>query len=98
MNSKSLLILAVLCGAGGRVSTEVNLLPQGNFDPGVNTVEPRLVAQSPLGDGVLPEGVTLDWDKTSVKTLNAKRAQVSLDGVWRFTPAAEGAAEPPTLG
>ena len=47
---------------------------------------------------MLPAGVALDWDKTSVKTVNAKRAQISLDGIWRFIPAAEGAAEPPKLG
>ena len=30
--------------------------------------------------------------------MNAKRAQVSLDGIWRFIPAAEGTAEPPKVG
>src|SRR5262249_46485079 len=50
------------------------------------------------GDAVLPAGIALDWDKTDVKTLNAKRAQVSLDGIWRFTPVTEGAAQPPKGG
>jgi beta-galactosidase len=47
---------------------------------------------------MLPNGAALDWDKTIVKTMNARRAQVSLDGIWRFVPAAELAAEPPKLG
>ena len=38
MNVKLPLILALVCVAGGRVSAQVNLLPQGNFEnPGVNT-------------------------------------------------------------
>src|SRR6516162_7856860 len=38
MNAKSLLILAFLCAASERVSAQVNLLPQGNFEnPGAET-------------------------------------------------------------
>jgi beta-galactosidase len=51
-----------------------------------------------LVDAELPPGIVLNWDKTSVVTVNAKRAQVSLDGLWHFIPAAEGATEPPKLG
>ena len=36
------------------------------------------------------QGMSLDWDQTGVVTINTKRAQVSLDGIWRFIPAAEG--------
>jgi len=46
-----------------------------------------LVAPTQLADAVLPAGIALDWDKPNVQTVNAKRAQVSLDGVWRFIPA-----------
>ncbi|MCX6905155.1 MAG: hypothetical protein NTW03_17085 [Verrucomicrobia bacterium] len=42
--------------------------------------------------------LTLNWDKASIVTVNAKRAQVSLAGIWRFAPAAEGTAEPPKVG
>lgn len=61
-------------------------------------VVPHLVAPTRLADAVLPSGIALDWVKTSLKTLNTKRAQISLDGIWRFTPAAASAAEPPKLG
>ena len=47
---------------------------------------------------MLPAGLTLGWDKASVKTVNAKRAQISLDGIWRFAPAAEAAPDPPKVG
>jgi hypothetical protein len=49
-------------------------------------------------DAELPSGMTLNWDKTSIVTVNAKRAQVSLAGIWRIIPAAEGTAEPPKVG
>jgi hypothetical protein len=70
----------------------------GVFEIADLKVVPHLVAPTRLADAVLPAGLALDWDKTSVKTLNTKRSQVSLDGIWRFIPAAEGAAEPPKLG
>jgi Glycosyl hydrolases family 2, sugar binding domain len=66
--------------------------------PVLLAVTPRLAAATPLADAGLPAGVTLNWDKTSVTTVNAKRARVSLNGIWRFSPAAEGSAEPPKLG
>src|SRR5208283_1335858 len=61
-------------------------------------VAPHLVAAAQSADAMLPDGITLNWDKTSVTTVNAKRAQVSLDGIWRFIPAVEGSAEPPQAG
>jgi beta-galactosidase len=70
----------------------------GVFEIADLRVMPHLVVQSQIADAVLPAGTAQDWDKTRVQTLNAKRARVSLDGLWRFTPAAEGAAEPPKLG
>ena len=84
-------------------ATRLNIQPAmfyctGVFEIADLTVTPRLVAPTPLGDAVLPAGVTLDWDKTRVETVSAKRAQVSLDGIWRFVPAAEAAADPPKLG
>ncbi len=84
-------------------ATRLNIQPAmfyctGVFEIADLTVTPRLVALTQLGDAVLPEGIALDWDKTSVKTVNAKRAQVSLDGIWQFTPAVDAAMEPPKLG
>ena len=38
---------------------------------------------------MLPPGIALDWDKTSIETVNARRAQISLDGNWRFVPGKE---------
>jgi beta-galactosidase len=55
-------------------------------------------APGQLADAELPAGVALDWDKTDIVMMNAKRAQVSLDGIWRFIPAAEGTAEPRKQG
>ena len=59
---------------------------------------PAPVNVPPAADAILPAGVNLNWDKTSIVTANAKRAQVSLDGIWRLIPAAEGTAEPPKAG
>lgn len=70
----------------------------GVFEIAELTVTPHMVAPTHLADAVLPAGVELDWDKAIVKTVNTKLAQVFLDGIWRFTPAAEAAAEPPKLG
>ena len=36
--------------------------------------------------------------ETKVIAVNAKRAQVSLDGIWRFIPAVAGKGSPPKLG
>jgi beta-galactosidase len=83
-------------------ATRLNIQPAmfyctGVFEIAELTVTPHIVAPTHLTDAVLPAGVELGWDNMSVETVNAKRAQVSLDGIWRFTPAAE-AAEPPKLG
>ncbi len=61
-------------------------------------VTPHLPAATPPVDAELPSGVTLDWDKARVTAVNSKRAQVSLNGIWQFTPAAEAGAEPPKSG
>jgi len=85
-------------------ATRLNIQPAmfyctGVFEIADLTVTPRLAAPTQLGDAVLPDGMPLGWDKTNVKTVNAKRAQVSLDGIWRFTPASEAAAaKPPKRG
>ena len=84
-------------------ATRLNIQPAFFYSTGVFeiadlTVTPHMAAATQLGDAVLPTGAKLDWEKTSVKTVNARRAQVSLDGVWRFIPAAEAAADPPKLG
>lgn len=62
------------------------------------TVMPRLAAATPLADADLPAGTTLDWDRTRVVTVNQKRARATLDGLWRFIPAAEASLEPPKAG
>jgi hypothetical protein len=51
-------------------------------------------ATAPLADAALPPGVHLNGDQTSqpqagTRPLNEKRAQLSLDGVWRFPPPRE---------
>ncbi len=84
-------------------ATRLNLQPAmfyctGVFEIADLTVTPHLVAPTQWEDAVLPAGVTLDWEKANIETVNPKRAQLSLDGIWRFTPAAEGAADPPKLG
>ncbi len=86
-------------------ATRLNIQPAlfrctGVFEIADLTVTPHLALAAPpqLADAVLPAGVSLNWDKTSILTVNAKRAQVSLDGIWRFIPATEGAAEPAKVG
>jgi len=83
-------------------ATRLNIQPAmfyctGVFEIAELTVTPQIVAPTYLADAVLPADVELGWDKASVKTVNTRRAQVSLDGIWRFTPATEAAAEPPKL-
>jgi beta-galactosidase len=84
-------------------ATRLNIQPAmfrctGVFEIADLTVTPHLAATTQLADAALPAGVTLNWDKTSIVTVNPKRSQVSLDGIWRFIPAAEGTAEPPKVG
>jgi len=86
-----------------RGATRLNVQPAmfhctGVFEIADLAVTPHLATTTQSADAKLPAGVTLDWDKTSVETLNSKRSQVSLDGIWRFIPAAEGSAEPPKVG
>jgi beta-galactosidase len=84
-------------------ATRLNLQPAmfyctGVFEIADLTVTPRMAAPKRLGDAVLPAGASLGWEKSRVETVNARRAEVSLDGVWRFTPATDAAAGPPKLG
>jgi beta-galactosidase len=57
-----------------------------------------LDAATESADAHLPAGVELNWDKARIIPLNSKRAEVALDGIWRFMPATEGLAEPPKVG
>ena len=82
-------------------ATRLNIQPAmfrctGVFEVADLTITPHLALAAPteLADAVLPAGLSLNWDKASISTVNGKRAQVSLDGIWRFIPATEGAAEP----
>jgi beta-galactosidase len=84
-------------------ATRLNIQPAlfratGVFEIADLTVTPHLVAPTTLGDATLPAGMSLNWDNIRVETINRKRAQVSLDGVWRFIPAPDGAVEPPRVG
>jgi beta-galactosidase len=84
-------------------ATRLNIQPAMFYCTGVFeitdlTVTPHMVATTHLKDAVLPAGIELSWDKASVKTVNTRWSQISLDGIWRFTPATEAAAEPPKLG
>ena len=84
-------------------ATRLNIQPAmfrctGVFEIADLTITPHLAAGTPLANAELPSGMTLNWDKTSIVTVNAKRALVSLAGIWHFMPAAEGTAEPPKVG
>jgi beta-galactosidase len=70
----------------------------GVFDIADLTVTPHIATPTRLEDAVLPAGRALGWDNASVKTVNAKRARISLDSIWRFTPAIEAEADPPKVG
>jgi beta-galactosidase len=83
-------------------ATRLNLQPAmfyctGVFEIADLTVTPRLTAPSKPGDAVLPAGMSLGWDKVSIEKINARRARISLNGIWRFTPGGES-AELPKLG
>jgi beta-galactosidase len=85
-------------------ATRLNIQPAmfcctGVFEIAELTVTAHLAtAPPPPADAVLPAGMALNWDQTNIVTVNAKREQVSLAGIWRFIPAAEGSAEPPERG
>jgi len=83
-------------------ATRLNIQPAmfyctGIFEIAELTVIPQMVAPTDLADAVLPAGVELGWDNANVETINARRARISLDGIWRFIPAVE-AVHPPKLG
>lgn len=54
--------------------------------------------QTEAADATLPSGISLNWEQSEDKTINPKRSQVSLNGIWRFMPAVEGVMEPPESG
>lgn len=65
---------------------------------GATLLSPSALADSQSADAALPAGMRLNWDQTSVETVNTKRSRVSLDGVWRFAPAVAGEVTPPKAG
>jgi beta-galactosidase len=65
---------------------------------GATLCAPLALAGSQSADAVLPAGMSLNWDGTSVVTVTTKRSRVCLDGIWRFTPAASGETYPPKMG
>ena len=59
----------------------------------------RAWAQAPQpADAVLPAGMSLNWEQVTNEPVNTRRTQASLDGLWRFIPAVQRAAEPPPAG
>jgi beta-galactosidase len=62
------------------------------------TVSTQLAVAAQSADAELPAGVALNWDNSLVTEVNSKRAQVSLNGIWHFIPAAEGSPEAPKVG
>jgi beta-galactosidase len=83
-------------------ATRLNIQPAmfyctGVFEIADLTVTPHTAVSTHLADAMLPEGIELGWDKTNIETINAKREQISLGGIWLFIPVAD-AAEPPKLG
>lgn len=61
-------------------ATRLNIQPAFFYSTGVFeiadlTVTPHMAAATQLGDAVLPTGAKLDWEKTSVKTVNARRCR-----------------------
>ena len=85
-------ILALLCLglAGSKVSAQAT--DQATAQPA------QTPAQAPAADAVLPDGTSLNWDQLNIQTVNSKRTEALLNGIWRFAPALEGAAEPPQVG
>ncbi len=65
---------------------------------GATLLPPLALADSQSADAVLPAGMSLNWDKLGIETVNAKRSRALLDGVWRFMPAVAGETAPPKLG
>lgn len=65
---------------------------------GATLLPPLTLAETQSADAVLPAGVSTNWRVTNIVTVNAKRSQVSLDGLWRFKPAIAGETAPPQAG
>ncbi|MFC1634194.1 hypothetical protein ACFL5Z_05080 [Planctomycetota bacterium] len=75
-------------------ATRLNIQPAmfhctGVFEIADLTVTPHIAAPTPLQDAVLPDGISLNWDKTNINVVNTKRSRLSLDGIWQFVPTAE---------
>ncbi len=86
MSSRLVLALLFVCLAGSKVSAQVTAQPA------------QSPAQAPGRDAVLPAGMSPNWDRLNVQTLNRKRTEALLNGTWRFVPAVEGASQPPQAG
>ena len=59
---------------------------------------PVMAQQTKPANAILPTGISLNWEQINEETINPKRTQVSLDGIWQFMPAVKGVMEPPQLG
>jgi beta-galactosidase len=84
-------------------ATRLNIQPAlfyctGVFEIADLSVTPHIAAPTQEGDAVLPSDLTLGWEKSQTKPVNAKRDQISLDGIWRFAPAAAESSDPPEVG
>lgn len=65
---------------------------------GATLLPPLMLAETQSADAVLPAGKSTNWGETNVVTVNAKRSEASLDGLWRFIPAPAGETAPPKTG
>ncbi|MGA3266852.1 MAG: sugar-binding domain-containing protein [Verrucomicrobiota bacterium] len=63
-----------------------------------STLLPSLALADAPADAALPAGTSLNWDQTRAATVNAKRSQAALNGLWRFVPAVAGETAPPKAG
>lgn len=84
--------------ATGRLTRRRFLQTSTTALAGATLLPPLALAEPQSADAALPAGMSTNWDETNVVTVNAKRSQVSLDGIWRFIPAVSGEAGQPKTG
>jgi len=77
-----ILTFLCLCAVGREAFAQLSVAPHADHkNPATNP---------PPAGAKQPAAVSLNWEKADVVTVNPKRAQVSLNGTWRFMPATEG--------
>ncbi|HEX8238042.1 MAG TPA: hypothetical protein VF600_19030, partial [Abditibacteriaceae bacterium] len=83
-----------LCSISG-LGFALYLLAGGFCLRQVVAAEPGTSASS---DAALPAGERLYWGEEPVEVLSSKRAEVVLNGLWKFQPGVAGAKEPAAAG